>query len=199
MVVKSPSMLLALVVACAASSVSCAASGVATRNGSVVPSVMLAGPGAAPLDARALAGDAAYTVFVFFSPDCHCLEQHETRLRAVDAAFRPRDVHFFMVDSEVRASVERDADEARRRGYSFPILVDRGARLADAVGADYATYSVVVDREGRLRFRGGIDSDRDHLRSDAIPYLSDALTDLLDGREPRIADAKALGCALQKW
>ena len=34
--------------------------------------------------------------------------------------------------------------EARRRGYPFPILVDRGALLADAVGADYATYSVVV-------------------------------------------------------
>jgi len=199
MVVKSRSTLLALVLAFGTSSASCAASTVATRGDSVVPSVALAGQGGEALDVKALAGEAAYTVFVFFSPDCHCLEQHEARLRALDAAFRPRGVHFFMVDSEVRASVERDAEVARRRGYSFPILVDRGAKLADAVGADYAAYSVVVDREGRLRFRGGIDSDRDHLRSDAVPYLSDALTDLLDGREPRIADAKAFGCALQKW
>jgi hypothetical protein len=199
MVVKSPSTLVALVLACGASSASCAAGTVATRNGSVVPSVALVGQGGAPLDAKALAGDAAYTVFVFFSPDCHCLEQHEARLRTLDAVFGPRGVHFFMIDSGVRASVERDAEVERRRGYSFPILVDRGAKLADAVGADYATYSVVVDREGHLRFRGGIDSDRDHLRSDAVPYLSDALTDLLDGREPRIAEAKTLGCALQKW
>jgi hypothetical protein len=166
---------------------------------SVVPAVPLAGELGPPLDARALAGDAAFTVFVFFSPDCHCLDQHDARLRQLDATFRPRGVRFFMVDSEVRASVERDAEEARRRGYPFPILVDRGARLADAVGAQYATYSVVVDRSGRLRYRGGIDSDKNHLRPDAVPYLADALDDLLLGREPRLADAKSLGCALQKW
>lgn len=151
------------------------------------------------LDARALASDATLTVFVFFSPDCHCLRQHEARLRDLDATFRARGVQFFMVDSEVRASIERDAEEARRRAYTFPILVDRGARLADAVGAEYAAYAVIVDRSGRLRYRGGVDSDKDHLHADATPYLRDALDDLLAGRDPRVANAKTLGCALQKW
>jgi hypothetical protein len=192
MVMISRRVTLALLLACA----SCATHAAAAP---IVPSVALAGEGGAVRDAKALAGDAAFTVFVFFSPDCHCLAEHEGRLRDLDAAFRPRGVRFFMVDSEVRASVERDAEEARRRGYPFPILVDRGARLADAVGADYAAYTVVVDREGRLRYRGGIDSDRNHLRADAVPYLGDALGDLLDGREPRRTDAKTLGCALQKW
>jgi hypothetical protein len=192
MVVSPRSAVLMVALACAG----CAARQAAPA---VVPPVALAGQDGAVRDARSLAGDAALTVFVFFSPDCHCLAEHEARLRALDAAYGPRGVHFFMVDSEVRASVERDEEEARRRGYSFPILIDRGARLADAVGADYATYSVVVDRAGRLRYRGGIDSDRDHLRDDAVPYLGNALCDLLDGRDPRIADAKTLGCALQKW
>jgi len=192
MVLAARTVVLAWLLACMA----CAAHGSAQP---IVPAVPLAGGHGMALDARALSGDAAFTVFVFFSPDCHCLEQHEPRLRALDAAFRPRGVQFFMVDSEVRASVERDDEEARRRGYTFPILVDRGARLAVALGAQYATYSVVVDRAGRLRYRGGIDSDKNHLRDDAVPYLEDALDDLLAGREPRIADAKTLGCALQEW
>lgn len=138
-------------------------------------------------------------MLVFFSPDCHCLAQHDARLLALDAVFRPRGVRFYAIDSEVRASAERDAEEARRRGYTFPILVDRGAKLADALEAQYATYSVVVDREGRVHYRGGIDSDKIDLHDDATPYLRDALDDLLAGREPRLAYAKTLGCALQRW
>jgi hypothetical protein len=192
MVLATRPAVLAFVLACA----SCATHAAAAT---LVPSVPLAGQQGAPLDARALAADAAFTVFVFFSPDCHCLAQHEPRLRELDATFRPLGVRFFMVDSEVNASVERDTQEALRRGYPVPILVDRGARLAGALGAEYATYSVVADRSGRVRYRGGIDSDKNHLRADAVPYLGNALRDLLDGREPRIADAKTLGCALQKW
>jgi hypothetical protein len=136
---------------------------------------------------------------VFFSPDCHCLSVHEPRLRALFEADGPRGVQFVMVDSEVSGSPGRDAEEARRRGYAFPILVDRGGRLADALGAEYASYAVVVDSSARVHYRGGIDSDRTHLHHDRVPYLEHALDDLLDHREPRMAEGKALGCALQKW
>jgi hypothetical protein len=99
----------------------------------------------------------------------------------------------------VRATPEADAAEAARRGYAFPILLDRGGKLADSLGAQYATYSVVVDAQGRVRYRGGIDSDNMHLRDDATRYLGDALDDLLAGRSPRVAQTKTMGCALEKW
>ena len=89
--------------------------------------------------------------------------------------------------------------EARRRGYPFPILRDRGAKLAEALGAKYATYSVVLDPQARVRYRGGIDTDKSHVHDDATAYLSDALDDLLADREPRVAEGKTLGCSLQKW
>ena len=165
---------------------------------SEVPRAPLVGPQAV-VDARALAAEADFTVLVFFSPDCHCLARHEPRLASFRDAYAPRGVAFFMVDSEVRGTLERDAAEARRRGYPFPILLDRGAHLADAVGADYASYTVVVDRSGRIRYRGGIDSDRTHLHDDATPYLTNALDDLLAARPLRLPSGEALGCALQKW
>jgi hypothetical protein len=157
------------------------------------------GPRAGAVDPAVLPSRAPWTVLVFFSPTCHCLEQHDARLRALYDAYRPRGVQFLMVDSEVRGSPAADEAEARRRGYPFPIVQDRGATLADQLGADYATYSVVLDAEGRVRYRGGIDSDRTHLHDDATPYLQHALDDLLAGHAPRVAQGKALGCALQKW
>jgi hypothetical protein len=163
-----------------------------------VPTLTLAGTDGR---AHALVADvstSALTVYVFFSAHCRCLAVHEPRLRALDESYAPRGVRFFFVDSEAGASLERDRAQARARNYSFPILVDSGASLADSLGAEYATYTIVVDRSGSLRYYGGIDSDRSHLRGDAQLFLRDALDDLLAGRSPRVPHGEALGCTLEK-
>jgi hypothetical protein len=149
-------------------------------------------------DVREVVAGAPFTVLIFFSRDCHCLDQHDARIRALYDAYHPRGVQVVMIDPEVRASAEIDAAEATRRGYAFPILIDPGAKLADTLGAEYATYSVIVDAQGRVRYHGGFDTDKTHLRESATPYVRNALDDLLAGRPPAVAEAKALGCALEK-
>jgi hypothetical protein len=139
----------------------------------------------------------SWTVLVFFSADCPCFRAHEARLAALARAYEPRDVRFLLIDSEVDASLARDAVLSRERGLGIPIVIDANAVLADALAAEYATYSVVLDRAGTVQFRGGIDSDKSHLRADATPYLGDALDDLLSGNAPRRPEAKGLGCLLQ--
>ena len=139
----------------------------------------------------------AYTAVIFFSADCHVLAVHDERVRKLAAEFAPRGVRFVGVDSEVDARLDRDRAAVQQRGYPFPIVLDPSGELARTLGAVYSGYTVVLDREGNVRYRGGIDSDRVHLRADARPYLSDALTDLLAGRAPRVAESKALGCALR--
>ncbi len=178
-----------------------ALSGCAAREPNVVavPHVALESPNGAGLDARALAGDAKYTVLVFFSAHCPCQRAHDARLRAMAEAYAPRGVVFAAVDSEVHATPERDAAEAAKRGYPYPILVDRGAALATALGATYATYTVVFDRDGRILYHGGLDTDRRTLHDDATFYLRDALDDLLAGHDPRMPTGKTLGCALETW
>lgn len=163
-----------------------------------LPSVPLIAADGAAQDARAIASASKLTAFVFFSTHCHCLDAHEGRLRALAEAYTPRGVRFVMVDSEVASSRELDAQEAKRRGYPFPIVGDHGAKLANAVGAQYATFTVLVDTTGRVLYRGGIDSDKKTLHADAQMFLRDALDDVLAGRRPRIAEGKTLGCALQK-
>ncbi len=163
-----------------------------------MPSTPLVGVDGWSLDARGWTARAPLTVFVFFSTHCHCLDAHDVRLRVLEGAYHPRGVQFVMVDSEADGSPAIDAAEAKRRGYRFPLVRDRGARLADAIGAEYATYTVVADVEGRIRYRGGIDSDKAHLHEDASLYLQNALDDLLAGHPPRVPEGKTLGCALMK-
>jgi hypothetical protein len=138
------------------------------------------------------------TVLVFFSSHCPCQKAHDWRLIELHRRYGERGVRFVLVDSEAGASAERSADEARRRGYPFSIRPDPEGHLADAFEARYATFTVIVDEAGAVRYRGGIDSDRKDLHDDARHYVASALDDLLEGREPRVAEGKSLGCALQR-
>jgi hypothetical protein len=142
---------------------------------------------------------AKLTVFIFFSKDCLCFAAHEDRIRTLIETYSSRGVKFVLVDSEVGRTADGDAAEARARHLPGPIFIDAGARLAKSLGAVYATYTVVVDPQGQVRYRGGIDTDKTHLRDDRTPFLADALDDLTAGRPPRLAEGKTLGCALQTW
>jgi peroxiredoxin len=144
-------------------------------------------------------GSSRLTVLFFFADHCPCQAAHDARLRDLYALYHPRGVDIFAVDSEVRATRDRDAAEAAKRGYPFPILLDRGGALARRVGAEYATETFVVDAQGTVRYHGGIDSDKRALHADATPFLQNALDDLLADRPPRRVESKALGCALQTW
>ena len=155
-------------------------------------------PDVAPDDVRALSRDAKLTVVFFFSAHCPCQSAHDPRLLALHARYAPRGVRFVAVDSEESAADDVDAREARARRYPFPIVSDPDGTIADERGAEFATFTVVIDHAGRVVYRGGIDSDRSHLTDDAEPWLDQALAALVDGKTPKVVESKALGCALQR-
>ena len=142
---------------------------------------------------------AALTVLVFFSPTCAYQTSHDGRIRDLYRDYSRRGVDFFVVDSESSGSLERDQREAQSRRYPFPILRDERANLARALGARYASYAVIVDREGRTLYGGAIDGDRVQIRTDTPPYLRNAIDSLLAGRMPPVTQTEAPGCALQTW
>lgn len=156
------------------------------------------GPRTDAIDPSALPSHGRFTALIFYAKHCNCLDAHEGRIGEMYGRFHERGVTFLFVDSEVGADQAED-DAATRGRFPFPVWIDHGAKLANELGAEYATYSVIVDEGGRVRYRGGIDSDKTHLHDDATPYLADALDDLLAGRPVRSSSNEGLGCALRKW
>jgi hypothetical protein len=147
----------------------------------------------------ALVAGAPATVVEFFSSNCPCQDAHDDRLVALYQHYQPRGVRFVVVDANYSASLDHDLAEAKDRHYPFPIVVDPGGALMKALGAKYATYSVLLDSSGRVRYRGGLDSDRHPLSAHPKEYLSEAIASLLAGRDPQPAETKTLGCALERW
>ena len=138
------------------------------------------------------------TVIEFFSAECPCQAAHDARLRELAVAYQGRGVEVIAVDSEAGATPDRAENEAKSRHYPFPILADPAGALADALGAEFATYTVIIDGAGTVRYRGGLDSDRAHVTASASLWVRDAIDRLLAGADPQPAEAAALGCALRR-
>jgi peroxiredoxin len=91
------------------------------------------------------------------------------------------------------------AEEARRRGYSFPYLYDESQAVAQAYRAACTPEFYLFDRDRRLVYRGQLDGSRP---GNAVPVtgadLRAALDALLAGA-PVPADQKpSMGCNI-KW
>ncbi len=141
---------------------------------------------------------ARFTVLEFFSSRCTCQKAHDERLRRLASELAPRGVQVIAVDSEATAGPAKDEAERARRGYAWPIVSDPRGEWADAFGAEFGTFVLVLDPTGAVRYRGGIDSDRAHLSDGATPWLRDALVALVEGREPPLGETRALGCLLER-
>lgn len=164
-----------------------------------LPDLTLQGSDGKAYALRAIASASKATVIEFFSAGCPVQRAHDEVLKQLAASWRAAGVAFLAVDSEAGAKLADLADEAHRRGYAFPILLDDGGQLAKTLGAKYCTTSVVVNPQGRLRYLGGIDSDAARLHKDSPPFLRDAVTSVLAGRDPNPARTKSMGCFLQGW
>lgn len=161
------------------------------------PPVTLAALDGRRLDINQLLSRAPLTVFFFVAHDCRCMAAHAARMTQLAQDYGPRGVQFFGIDSEVGTTPEMAAAEEKNLGV--PVLIDSGAKLADYYGAEFATFSVVVSREGLVRYQGGLDSDKHELHPDATFYVRDALDDLLAGKPARRFEGKTLGCVLRRW
>ncbi len=146
-----------------------------------------------------LARGAPATLLVFFSKDCPCMEAHDGRLRDLAERFKSSGLRVFVVDSEFGATLESDRDEAVKRTYPFPILLDPKARLATTLGAGFASFSALFDARGDLQYSGGFDSSTGEERPGMQRWVEMAIEDLLAHRQVAHPHAKALGCALKGW
>ncbi|HWV38092.1 MAG TPA: redoxin domain-containing protein [Vulgatibacter sp.] len=142
-------------------------------------------------------GDKPFLLLTFFSASCPCQSLHDPRIRELHERFGDR-IEILSIDPEAHSSLARDLEEAKKRGYPFPILSDPDGVVADAVGARFATYTVILDADGEVRYRGGWDTDRTRLTDDARQWVRDAVVRLLAGEEPETRETKAFGCYLRR-
>ena len=134
------------------------------------------------------------TVVLFLSARCPCSSSHENHLQ--DLAKRFSDFQFIGVHSNTDEP-ESEAVQHFKNKFSFPIIQDNGAKLADSFKALKTPHVFVLGPKGELLFAGGASDS--HVAPEAKKhFLEDALKDIEAGQKPRLAEARTLGCAISR-
>ncbi len=93
-----------------------------------------------------------------------------------------------------------DDDEIRRviaeRNLRFPVLRDRGNKVADLYDALTTPHVFLIDREGILRYRGAVDDRSFRKRVPEVNYLEEALAAVLAGRPVPRPETPPYGCTI---
>ncbi len=83
-------------------------------------------------------------------------------------------------------TAEKGRAFTQKKNLSFPVFADPSGKAADLFAAKQTTLSVVIDKEGILRFRGGFSNGK-------TLFAQEALTSVVAGEEVKIKKATGFG------
>ncbi len=90
---------------------------------------------------------------------------------------------------------------SKRKGYTFPYLVDETQDVAKAFGATNTPHVFVLKRSGKelkVAYIGTIDDNARDASAVSKKYVEDAVDALLANKAVTTTRTKALGCGI-KW
>lgn len=166
-------------------------------SSSSVTSLPLAHPDGRVATVAELLAPHRATVLVFWATQCPCVRRYQERVEALARAYADRGVAFVGVDSNVDDSLDDIARVAASRGVTLPVWQDAGGQLAKALGARSTPTVVLLDRDGRVKFRGWLDNERLPGEPDREPWLEQALDGELSGA-PHASKSPTWGCAITR-
>jgi thiol-disulfide isomerase/thioredoxin len=146
-------------------------------------------------------GDGRLSVIVFTCNQCPYAKAFEPRLIALGNEYAKRGVVFYAIDSNDDAAypVETMGEmkgRATAQHYPFPYLKDGDSKVAREYGARVTPHVFVVDGKGIIRYRGYVD---DSTKAAEVQHtgLTDALNELIAGKEVKVSATKAFGCTIK--
>lgn len=140
---------------------------------------------------------------VFTCNHCPYAQAYEDRLIELGNEFDEADVQFVLINSNDATNYPEDSFENMKvkhdeKGYPFPYCFDESQEVAKAYGALCTPHCFVFNKERRLKYKGRVDDNWEHPDQVKERNLHDAIAALVEGKEPALREANAIGCSI-KW
>ena len=139
-------------------------------------------------------------VLVWISKQCDVTWRYEGRTGELLKEFGPKGVKFFAVWSSQADSAPSIRKYAESKNYVMPVLDDDKGELARHFGVGNTPTYVVLDKDFKFRYRGACDDLQTSLggfeaeaSTAKARYVHDALSCILEGKEPPVAEKKGIG------
>lgn len=135
-------------------------------------------------------------VLIFLSVQCPVVQDYNERVEKLAQDFKGKGIAVIGINSNATESAE--AVKAHATGkYSFPILKDKGNKIADQLGAKVTPEVYFLDGNNKLLYHGRIDNSRNPAQVESAD-LRDAVEATLSGKAVTRATANAFGCVIKR-
>lgn len=132
-----------------------------------------------------------YTVYYFLSAWCPCSQGTFDHLNSLQKKYK--NYSFVGFHSSVDIPKKDALNYFAKYKIDFPIIFDNKVKYADLLKATKTPHVFIVGKNNKVVFQGGATNSRNMKKATKF-YLADALASISKGEEPKIKNAKALGC-----
>jgi peroxiredoxin len=197
---KSPRLALALLAPALAFCLAAPAQNpAAPKIGAVAPDFTLPpAAGGAPVALKDLLAKSRAVVVVFDATKCPYAIGYKERVATMGKEYAAKGVTFVTINSNKTEPAAEVAEDARKNGFTFPVLKDEGNKVADLYAAQKTPEIYVLDPKGTLLYRGRIDETHEDPKNVKSPDLRNALEAILSGKPVPAAETKAFGCSIKR-
>jgi peroxiredoxin len=150
--------------------------------------------------------DAKGVIVIFTCNHCPYSKMYEDRIVALDAKFKGQGFPVVAINPNDPTQYPEDdlanmKKRAKKKGFTFPYLVDDSQDIAKAYGATRTPHVYLVQNQGGnfvVSYVGAIDDNAQDEKGVGTKFLEDAIAKISAGQSPEPAHTKAVGCGI-KW
>lgn len=145
-------------------------------------------------------------IVVFTCNHCPYAKAYESRIMDLDKKYAAKGYPVIAISpndpvAEPADSFEKMQEQATKKGYTFPYLIDETQDITRAYGAKATPHVYVLQKTPAgnvVKYIGAIDDDTENTKADKVKYVEGAVNALLNGKQPEVTATKAIGCSI-KW
>jgi len=145
-------------------------------------------------------------IVVFTATHCPFSKAYEDRINALDKKYKNKGFPVIAINPTNPAIYEEDSYEnmqilAKKKGFTFPFLLDVGQKIYPQYGATNTPHFFVLEKTNqgnKVAYIGALDDNAQNPSAITKRYVEDAVDALLAGRQPKVTKTKAIGCGISR-
>jgi peroxiredoxin len=149
--------------------------------------------------------DAKGIIITFTCNTCPFAVAYEDRIIALDKKYTPKGYPVVAIMPNNPSIKEGDSfqamqERAATKGFTFPYLMDEKQEVFPQFGATKTPHMYVLQKTSKghvVKYIGAIDDNYKDASAVNIKYVENAVDALLEGKEVKQSETKAIGCTIK--
>jgi hypothetical protein len=132
------------------------------------------------------------TAYLIVGVTCGATSKYVKRLKELEDEFRAQGVEFvYLYPNQTETREEKHAFH-KKVGSRSAMVDDEGAKISKSLGFTNTAGALLVDKTGKVVYRGGIDDSADEAKVERR-HLAEAIKETLAGKPVSVTTSKPFG------